>query len=131
VNKLTLLVAENKRSGDVASHPLVRGGNKTVGSANSVKGVLEEIQVALVALGALVNNLGSVRLWIRMNSEQFKWPRSRPNEESRSSKPMPRWRIASSRLTIVLIFLPLGPVTSIQAPQLAAKFQLEPEKAVP
>lgn len=60
--------------------------------------------MALIALGALVNDLLELAIV---------------------------YKVHLLVLTIAVMLLPLGPVTSTQDPQLAASSQAEPEKAVP
>lgn len=52
-----LLVVQNKRGGDAALDELVRGLDDAVGAADCLKGIGEEIEVAGVTFGALVNDL--------------------------------------------------------------------------
>ncbi|KAI6756235.1 hypothetical protein HG530_011971 [Fusarium avenaceum] len=52
-----LLVVQNKRGGDAALDELVRGLDDAVGAADCLKGIGEEIEVASVTFGALVNDL--------------------------------------------------------------------------
>lgn len=51
------LVADVNRRGDSAGNKLVRSADNTVSASNSCKGIGEEIEMALGAFGALVNNL--------------------------------------------------------------------------
>lgn len=57
VGGCALLVVQDKRGGDAALDELVRGLDDAVGAANCLEGVGEEIEVASVTLGALVDDL--------------------------------------------------------------------------
>lgn len=53
----SLLVVQVQGGGDAAADELVRCLDDAVGAADSGEGVGEEIEVALLALGALVDDL--------------------------------------------------------------------------
>ena len=69
-----LLVVEDERRGDAALDKLVRGADDAVGASDSGKGVGEEIEVALGALGALVNNLCVLACTQSDNAINLPWP---------------------------------------------------------
>jgi hypothetical protein len=48
---------QDERGGDAALDELVRGLDDAVGAADCLEGVGEEIEVASVTFGALINNL--------------------------------------------------------------------------
>jgi len=56
----TGLVVENERSGDAALNELVRGLDDAVCAADGLEGIGEEIEMAGVTLGALVDDLDKV-----------------------------------------------------------------------
>lgn len=99
------LVVQVEGRGNAAGDELVRGVDDAVGATNGLEGVGEEIEMAGVALGALVNDL--------------KWGISVLTRE-----------MMTGNLTMA-VMVPVGPVISMQAPQWAALSQISPEKAVP
>jgi hypothetical protein len=99
-----LLVVQVQGGSDAAADELVRRLDDAIGAADGGEGVGEEIEVALLALGALVDDLEELAFELLV--------------------------IGVVLLTMALM-VPVGPVTSMQAPQEAALFQTAPEKAVP
>lgn len=93
VGRSTRLVVKHKRSGDATLDKLVRGLDYTVCAADGLECVREEIEMAGIALGTLVDNLDKLVTVFG--------------------------KIARIMLTMALM-VPEGPVTSMQAPQLAA-----------
>jgi hypothetical protein len=106
--QVTFFVTQDQRRGNIARNQSPAGLNKTIGTADSSKGIVKEIQVTLVALVALVDDLTTQQISSHHTNHQ-----------------------TIRVLTIALIFLPVGPVTSMQLPQTPALSQLGPEKAVP
>lgn len=104
-----LFVAEAERRGDAARDDVPRHIDDAEGRVcESGERVREEVEVVGAAAGALIDNLlVSVFGFLRVRLE------------------------GRMKLTIALIEFPLGPVTSMQAPQLPALSQLESESAVP
>ena len=104
-----LFVAEAERRGDAARDDVPRHIDDAEGRVcESGERVREEVEVVGAAAGALVDDLlVSVFGFLRVRLE------------------------GRMKLTIALIEFPLGPVTSMQAPQLPALSQLESESAVP
>lgn len=106
--QLTFFVTKDQRRSDIARNQSPAGLNKAVRATNSSKGIFKEIQVTLVALVTLVDDLRARHISSHSTNHQD-------------------IRV----LTMALIFLPVGPVTSMQLPQTPALSQLGPEKAVP
>jgi hypothetical protein len=69
-----LLVVEDEGRGDAALDKLVRGVDDAVGASDSGEGVGEEIEMALGALGALVDNLCLLALHLQLFNELFNLP---------------------------------------------------------
>ena len=105
-----LFVAEAERRGDAARDDVPRHLDDADGwVCESGERVREQVEVVGAAAGAFVDDLlMSVFGLLRAQLEK-----------------------EGVKLTIALIEFPLGPVTSMQAPQLPASSQLESESAVP
>jgi hypothetical protein len=69
-----LLVVEDEGRGDAALDKLVRGVDDAVGASDSGEGVGEEIEMALGALRALVDNLCLLALHLQLFNELFNLP---------------------------------------------------------
>ena len=70
----TGLVVKNERSGDAALNKLVRGLDDAICAANGLEGVGEEIEMAGVTLGALVDDLDKVSGWSTLCLRCLPWP---------------------------------------------------------
>jgi hypothetical protein len=99
---------QDKRRRDAALDEAVRRRHNTVRATHSGECVREQVEVALLALGAFVDDLEDV---VSSIISGYTFNRITP--------------------TIALMVAPLGPTTSIQAPHSAALSHTAPEYAVP